>query len=235
MENKKTIIGIIIVLILIITLIVVSYLYNNFNQTQLNLLTEEANAILETDILNDGINLEIKTQRNYAIVEKAVKEYLIKFENIYANMEEMNHQINPNDIFSAQNIVEDESFEIIDNIINDYREKGENFDTEYQELVEEENILNNIKDKNIKQRTDYYIDLYNTIMLSEGMKAKYQTIKNEIQSIKYELNYKLDKLEDIKEFLDENQRYWSIKEDKIQFSNINKMTEYYELLNKVQS
>ena len=71
-------------------------------------------------------------------------------------------------------------------------------------------------------------------MLSDGMKEKYQAIKNEIQSKKYELNYKLDKLEDIKEFLEENQRYWSIKNDKIQFSNINKMTEYYNLLNNLQ-
>ena len=233
MENKKTIIGIIIVVILIVALAVTSYLFNDFNQTQLNLLTEEANAILETDILTDGLNSEIKTQRNYAVVEKAIKEYLVKFENIYSNMEEMNQQINPNDIFSAQNIV-DGSFEIIDTIIADYREKGESFDGEYQELINEENILNNIKEKNIKQRTDYYINLYNTIMLSDGMKEKYQTIKNEIQSKKYELNYKLDKLEDIKEFLEENQRYWSIKNDKIQFSNINKMTEYYNLLNNLQ-
>lgn len=233
MENKKTIIGIIIVVILIVALAVTSYLFNDFNQTQLNLLTEEANAILETDILTDGLNSEIKTQRNYAVVEKAIKEYLVKFENIYSNMEEMNQQINPNDIFSTQNIV-DGSFETIDTIIADYREKGESFDGEYQELINEENILDNIKEKNIKQRTDYYINLYNTIMLSDGMKEKYQAIKNEIQSKKYELNYKLDKLEDIKEFLEENQRYWSIKNDKIQFSNINKMTEYYNLLNNLQ-
>lgn len=233
MENKKTIIGIVIVVILIIALIVVSYLYNNFNKTQLNLLTEEANSILETDILTDGINSEIKTQKNYAIVEKAIKEYLVKFENIYSSMEEIYNQINPNDIFSAQNIV-DGSFETINSIISDYREKGENFDTECQELLKEENILNNIKDKNISQRTEYYINLYNTIMLSEGMKSKYQSIENEIQEKKYELNYKLNKLEDIKEFLEENQRYWSIRNDKIQFSNINKMTEYYNLLNSIQ-
>lgn len=233
MENKKTIIGIVIVVILIVALAVTSYLYSHFNQTQLNLLTEEANSILETDILTDGLNSEIKTQKNYAIVEKAIKEYLVKFENIYSSMEEIYNQINPNDIFSAQNIV-DGSFETIDGIISDYREKCENFDAECQELIKEENILNNIKDKNISQRAEYYINLYNTIMLSEGMKSKYQSIKDEIQEKKYELNYKLNKLEDIKEFLEENQRYWSIKNDKIQFSNINKMTEYYNLLNSIQ-
>lgn len=233
MENKKTIIGIIIVVILIIALIVLSYLYNNFNKTQLNLLTDETNSILQTDILTEGINSEIKTQRNYAIVEKSIKEYLLKLKNIYSSIEEINNTINPNDIFSATNM-EDETFSTIDAIISDYREKGESSLTKYRELIKEENILNNIKDKNISPRTDYYIDLYNTVMLSDVMKEKYTKIENEIQRKKDELNYKLDKLEDVKKFLDENQRYWSIKDGKIQFSNVNKMTEYYNLLNKIE-
>lgn len=232
MENKKTIVGIIIVVILIIALVVVSYLYNNFNKTQLNLLTDETNSLLKSDILTNEINSEIKTQRNYAIVEKAIKEYLQKFKNIYSNIEEINNQINPNDIFSAPNM-EDETFDTIDTIIADYKQKGENSLIEYQDLIKEENILNNIKEKNISPRTDYYIDLYNTVMLSDVMKEKYTTMENEIQRKKDELFYKLEKLEDIEEFLEENQRYWSIKEDKIQFRNINKMTEYYNLLNKV--
>ena len=233
MENKTTIIGIIIVIILIIALITVSYLYNNFNNTQLNLLTEEANSILKTNILTDGVNTEIKTQRNYAVVENSIKEYLLKIKNIYSNMEDAYNQINPNDIFSASNIV-DESFDTIDTIIADYREKTENFETEFLVLVSEENITNNIKEKNIQPRTDYYIDLYISIMLSDSMKEKYTTIQSQIESKKYELNFKLDKLEEIKEFLEDNKRYWSIKNDKIQFSNINKMTEYYSLLNNLQ-
>ena len=40
MENKKTIIGIIIVVILIIELIIASYLYSDFSKQQLNLLTD---------------------------------------------------------------------------------------------------------------------------------------------------------------------------------------------------
>ena len=46
MENKKTIIGIIILIVLISALIVVSYFYNDFNTKQKDLLTEEANKIL---------------------------------------------------------------------------------------------------------------------------------------------------------------------------------------------
>ena len=233
MENKKTIIGIIIVVILIIGLIVASYLYSDFNKKQLNLLTDETNTILKSDILTEGINLEIKSEKNYATVEKAIKEYLLKLKNIYSNIDETYNQINPNDIFSAKNI-EDKNFEEVDAILANYKEKGENSISEYKELTKEENISKNIKDKNITSRTDYYIDLYKTVMLSDVMKEKYASIENEIERKKDELNNKIEKLGKIEDFLKENNKYWSIKDDKIQFNNVNKMTEYYNLLNKIE-
>ena len=233
MENKKTIIGIIIVVILIIGLIVASYLYSDFNKKQLNLLTDETNTILKSDILTEGINLEIKSEKNYAIVEKAIKEYLLKLKNIYSNIDETYNQINPNDIFSAKNM-EDKNFEEVDAILANYKEKGKNSISEYKELTKEENISKNIKDKNITSRTDYYIDLYNTVMLSDVMKEKYASIENEIERKKDELNNKIEKLGKIEDFLKENNKYWSIKDDKIQFNNVNKMTEYYNLLNKIE-
>ena len=233
MENKKTIIGIIIVVILIIELIIASYLYSDFSKQQLNLLTDETNTILKSDILTEGINLEIKSEKNYAIVEKAIKEYLLKLKNIYSNIDETYNQINPNDIFSAKNM-EDKNFEEVDAILANYKEKGKNSISEYKELTKEENISKNIKDKNITSRTDYYIDLYNTVMLSDVMKEKYASIENEIERKKDELNNKIEKLGKIEDFLKENNKYWSIKDDKIQFNNVNKMTEYYNLLNKIE-
>ena len=75
MENKKTIIGIIIVIVLIIALVIVSYLYSEFSNKQLNILKEETNTILQSNIVTDEINSEIKADKNFGIVEKAIKEY----------------------------------------------------------------------------------------------------------------------------------------------------------------
>ena len=83
MENKKTIIGIIIVVILIVALVVLSYFYYKFNTEQVNKLTEESNILLQTDISTGEINEEIKTEKNFATVEKAMKELdALKQENI---------------------------------------------------------------------------------------------------------------------------------------------------------
>ena len=233
MENKKTIVGIIIVLILIIGLVVVSYQYNIYNTEQIKLLTDETNTLLKTDIIKEEINSDVKTEKNFAIVEKTIKEYLLKLKNIYSNINELYNQINPNDIFSAQNI-EDQSFEEIDKIIEDYRQKGKDILAEYKELIQEENISNSIKEKKITFRKDYFVNLYNTAMLSEAMKEKYNLIQREIEDKKDQLSYKLNKLEKIEEYLKDNTKYWVIKNDKIQFTNINKMTDYYNLLNQVE-
>lgn len=232
MENKKTKIAIVIVTILIITLIVVAYFYYNTHTRQLDLLTQEANKILEANLIEDSIDFEIKTEKGYAEVEEAIKEYISKLQNIYVEMEEMVSGINPNSIFSAQNMP-DKNLDEIDNIINEFKEKSQNIIEEYQELVTEEKILENIHNKNINVRNDYYKELYKEVMLSDTMKKQYNDLEEDIKNQKGRLYEKLNKIEKIKLFLEENEKSWTIKEDKIQFNNLNRMTEYYGLLNQI--
>lgn len=230
MENKKTIIGIIVVIILIIGLVVTAYLYNDFNTKQVKLLTEETNILLQADIITEEINLEIKTEKNYAIVEKSIKEYLLELKNIYEEIDSMGLEINPNDIFSAKNI-EDKNFEEIDNIINEYKEKCKNYISEYKKMTEQEEISKNINEKVITNREEYYKELYYTVMLSDAMQEKYNILQTEIEEERDKIYDKLNKIERIKKYLEDNQRYWIIKDEKIQFTNISIMTEYYNLLN----
>lgn len=232
MENKKTIIAIIILTILIIGLAVVAYLYSNFNTNQIKLLTEQSNQILQSDIIEDDIDFNIKTEKNYAIVEKSIKEYTSNLKNIYVEMNEMVKGINPNVIFSAKN-VEDKNLEEIDNIISEYKEKSQNCISEYETLTSEEQILENINKRNISTRKDYYVELYNAVMLGDAMKSKYISLEEKIKNEKGELYDKLNKIEKIKKYLEEHKESWIIKDDKIQFTNLNRMTEYYNLINQL--
>lgn len=232
MENKKTKIAIIIVILLIIALIVVSYLFNDFNTKQLALLTQEANEILESDLKEDSIDFEIKTEKNYAEVEDAVKEYISRLKNIYVEMEQMVSGINPNVIFSAQN-VPDKNLDGIENIINEYKEKSQNLIAEYEELITEEKIMDNINNANISIRKDYYINLYTEVMLSETMKNQYMDLEEDIKNEKASLYDKLNKVEKMREFLEEHEDSWTIEGDRIQFKNLNRITEYYNLFNQI--
>lgn len=232
MENKKTKIAIIILTILIISLIGISYFYSQFNTQQLSLLTEEVNKILQTDLVEDNIDFKIKTQKDYAEVEGAIKEYLLNLKNIYVEMNELVSGINPNSIFSTQN-VQDKNLDEIDNIIIDYKEKSQNLITEYEEFIGEQRIVESAEIADILVRKDYYINLYKEIMLSKVMQKQYQKLEEEIKNEKARLYEKLNKLEKIKIFLEENENSWTIKDDKIQFTNLFRMTEYYNLVNQI--
>ena len=232
MENKKVIIAIVIVLILIIGIVGGTFIFGNFNKEQTKLLTEESNKILQSDISKDNIDFNIKTQRNYAIVEKSIKEYISELKNIYVEMEELNSGINPNNIFTAQNM-QDEDLKEIEGIINEYKEKSQNCISELEEMLTEEKISENITKNNFSSRKDYYTGLYNTVMLSDVMKKQYNSLEEKVKDEKSELYDKINKIDKIKEFLEKNKDAWTIKDDKIQFTNLNRMTEYYNLLNKL--
>ena len=232
MENKKTVVGIVVVTILIIVLIIISYLSNSFNTKQVKLLTEESNKLLKSNWTEDSIDFHIKTEKNYAVVEKAMKEYISSLKNIYVEMQEMTSGIMPNSIFTAQN-VPNKNLNGIDDIIDEYKEKSQKCIAEIEKLVLEEQILENINKRSFSLRTNYYINLYNTIMLSEAMNRQYNKIEEEIKNEKGTLYEKLNKIEKIKEFLEKYKDYWEIKGDKIQFTDSNKTTEYYNLCNQI--
>lgn len=232
MENKRTKIAIVIVAILIILLIVISYFYNKYNKEQVTLLISETNKILDSDITKDNIDLKIKTKKDYAKIEKSVKEYTSKLKNIYTEMEQMVSGINPNIIFSVEN-VKNKKMDEVNNIIDEYKKKSQNLIEEYEELIKEENILKNLENEKFSIRKKYYTNLYKEIMLGETMKNQYISLEDDIKNEKGNLYDKLNKIEKMKKLLEEHQDSWTIKDDKIQFTSINRMVEYYNLFNQI--
>lgn len=232
MENKKMTIAIIILIILIIAIVGFNFAFSEFNNKQTNILTEETNKILQSDITKENIDFNIKTERNYAVVEKAIKEYISELKNIYKEISEIDENINPNNIFSAQNM-QDKELKAIDEIITDYNDKIQETTDELEDLLKEDKIKENITKREISPRKEYYINLYNTIMLSDVMKTQYSNLESEIKTEKSKLTDKVKQIEKINEFLKKNSDSWTIKDDKIQFTNLIRMTEYYNLLNKL--
>ena len=232
MENKRTTIALVIVILLVVALIVVSYFYNDFNTKQVSLLTSEANKILQGNLAEDNIDFKIRTEKNYAEVEESIKEYISNLKNIYEEMRQLVSGINPNSIFSAQNMPE-KSLTEIEKIINEYKQKSQTLISEYENLITESKIKENINNADITSRNEYYINLYNEVMLSETMKKQYAELEEEIKNEKANLYDKLNKIEKMRKFLEENEDSWTIEGDRIQFKNVNRMTEYYNLFNQV--
>ena len=250
MENKKTIIGIIILLILIIGIVVFAYSYNKFNSEQMKLLSEESNKILQSNIVTENVDFNIKTKKNYAIVEKAIKEYVANLKNTYQNaaaqgnpyaqfnlggcyLQGIGVPVNKSVAKKYFEAAKRNGHERADEIIKEYKDKSQNCVDELEKLVAEESISENINNKSFSSREKYYKDLYNTVMLSDAMKSQYSSLKEKVKDEKSKLNEKVSKIEKIKNFLENNKDAWEIKDDKIQFNNLNRMTEYYGLLNQL--
>ena len=136
MKNKKSIIIMIIIIVLILAVISGIFMYNKFQQQELKQLTEEANKLLQQDLINDEIDNEIKTNKNYAIVEKTIKEYLTNIKNTYLEIEQLNSALDADKVFSASN-VEDKAFKNVDNLIEEDKQKGKENLEKCKDMIKE--------------------------------------------------------------------------------------------------
>lgn len=228
MGNKRLIVAIIIVILLIVALIG-GYLYLQNSTKQAKILQEEATQLAQLDITKEDINMQTKTTGKYAIVEETVKNYINDVKNMY---NEMNNYCNDeaiSQILSAENIqADDEELTVVEQKVNEYASKLEEYRTKAETITDENTIMQKINEKNL---SDYYVEIYRSIMLNEAVQANLSSTKTLIEEAQEEAWAKIEGLEEVVEFLVENTRYWDIEDGKIQFTNVNKLTQYYQLLN----
>ena len=232
MKNKKVIIIMIIIIVLILAVISGIFMYNKFQQQELKQLTEEANKLLQQDLINDEIDSEIKTNKDYAIVEKTIKEYLTNIRNTYLEIEQLNSALDADEIFSASN-VEDKKFKNIDKLVEEDKQKGKEDLEKCKTLIKEENIIEAINSQEISSNKEYYVEIYKTIMLSDSMKSQYEKIEQKVEKSKDKLYDNLTIISNTKKYLESNSKYWSTKDGKLFFQNTSVMTGYYNLRNEL--
>ena len=232
MKNKKVIIIMIIIIVLILAVISGIFMYNKFQQQELKQLTEEANKLLQQDLINDEIDNEIKTNKNYAIVEKTIKEYLTNIKNTYLEIEQLNSALDADKIFSASN-VEDKKFKNIGKLVEEDKQKGKENLEKCKDMIKEENIIEAINSQEISLNKEYYIEIYKTIMLSDSMKNQYEKIEQKVEKSKDKLYDNLTIISNTQKYLESNSKYWSTKDGKLFFQNTSVMTGYYNLRNEL--
>ena len=232
MKNKKSIIIMIIIIVLILAVISVIFMYNKFQQQELKQLTEEANKLLQQDLINDEIDNEIKTNKNYAIVEKTIKEYLTNIKNTYLEIEKLNSALDADKIFSASN-VEDKKFKNIGKLVEEDKQKGKENLEKCKDMIKEENIIEAINSQEFSLKKEYYIEIYKTIMLSDSMKNQYEKIEQKVEKSKDKLYDNLTIISNTQKYLESNSKYWSTKDGKLFFQNTSVMTGYYNLRNEL--
>ena len=226
---KKLIFAILIVIAAIAGLIY-GFMYLTNSSAQESVLKEELEKVAQIDITEEDIDMNIKTSGKYALVEETIKNYLNEARSIYKNVENYCNSESVSNIISVKNIEQDEEkLSSVKLSLKEYKTNLSKEVTRFEELLYEQNIIAAIREKNL---SDYYNEIYKSVMLNETIQDNLDFAKDKIKKAKDKSLEKLKDLDDVITFLEKNKKFWEIKDDKIQFTNIQKLTEYYDLLNE---
>lgn len=227
---KKKII-LIVVILLLIAGGTIAYLYMT-DMKQEEILIQEVNKISELDLSSDDVDMDIKTKGDYAIVEKAIKDYINEYSNITkATMNIVNDE-KVEDILSIENYKKDgpDFVETKKYVENSKKEFNDNIQ-KLIELTNEESIKKNIEKANLTD--NYYLELYNNLMLGEEMSQDLKDTEADLVDSKEMLNEVYDTQENVIDFLVKNKGKWSIEGDELQFESDDLANKYEELIDSL--
>ena len=232
MGNFKLIVAIVIVLGLIGGL-VFGFWYMQNNSKQAEILQEEMEKIAGTNFIDQEIDMQIKATGDYGKVEEAVKEYLNNIKTTYNELKNFGGNADVTAVLSAENIQADEKeLTVVEQKVNEYKQKLESLTSKVQDIASEATITSAIQGKDLKSN---YVDVYKNIMLNEAVEENFKNAQEKIENVKLKAEEKIEGLEKVVEFLKVNAKYWNMEDGKLQFNNVNKLGEYYQLLNGASS
>lgn len=228
--KKKIFIGIttvIAILLIIVTVVVVRDLGEERK------LKDEVNKIANLDLLEEDVDMTIITKNEYGIVEKTIKEYINEYGKIAKETVSLMQDKRTTNLLSIDNYEQDGK-EFIESkaYIKDTQEKINTNISRLIELTRKENMQDAIKDNNLD---DYYIDLYNDLMFGNIKEEELNNTIEELEQAAEIMNKLFDTSMKVLNFLTENQDYWVIRNDRVEFSSAELVNEYNNLISTLNS
>ena len=230
MSTKKRVV-LILVIIIIDVILVASYLVFK-DATALNKFNHEMEEIKKLDISSDNYDREIKSTGNYAVVEKAIKDYLNDYSS---NIEDTLSVINDTKlmgILSYDNYTKDgPDFKDSISYLNSEHEKFNKDIDKLISMLEEENIKEYIR---TKTKNDYYISLYEDFMLDDIMLDQFNKNKDLLENSKIKVNNVLETSLEVLNFLVTYKDSWVTEDGEIKFQTEDLYNYYNTLISKLK-
>lgn len=200
-------------------------------KTMENNLRKEIKSLESYDLTTNRYNTKIKTKKDYAIVEKAIKEYLDSTAILMQDTLTIVKEPTLLNILSYQNYQEDSPD--FTNSLSYLTEEKKNFNENISillERLEEEKIKNYIETKTNKKNLR---ELYNELILSNSMKAYLEETKSLLEKNQERINEMIDTSSDILTLLKANKNSWLLEEGEIRFQKESLYKEYMKNLMKI--
>ena len=201
--------------------------------TMENELKNEMEYLSKLDITKDRYNKKIVTRGKYAVVEKSIKKY---FDDYHLELQEVLKLINDKElttILSYDNYSTDgpeftKSLEYL-------KTSKETFNKKVDDLINkfgDEEIKNNIYEST---KEEYYVNLYDNLMLSSNMRSNYNSTIELLKSTKSRMNNVYDTSIEVLNFLVLYKDDWVVEDGEIKFKTQDLYNYYNELISKVRT
>lgn len=229
MKNKKFFI--IFCFILIDVFLVVGFLVIR-DSISFNELKREVIALSKLDITKDRYNRKIKSHGDYAIVEKAIKDYMDEYAVDIQYLSKMMNDERLSTILSYSNYEKDgpEFKESLDYLEKSKKEYNEKIDKLIANL-DEENIDNYIY---TRINDEYYVSLYHELIFETPMIDNLKNTKTLLEESREKMNLIYDTCIDTLNYLCLYNDKWKLEDGEIKFQTEDMYNYYMSLISKVQ-
>ena len=227
-SKKKVVVIFSSIILLIIVFIGYTFITSIYQEYRLK---EEITNLTTLDITKDSFDTGIVTYGDYKVVENSIKDYL----NEYAlNLQKINDIVSNdkfNKLLSYENLSKDEDFTESIQYVIDTKEEFNQYIDNLIDMCSEDKIKNNITKYHLN---DYYVRLYNTLMLNEEVPNRLNMSKEYLEEYRNNINIKLDTCLEIFEFLKNNKENYVFEDNEIKFATQDLIDQYNGYIEKIK-
>ena len=222
--RKKIILGFII--IFVDAILIISYCVFK-DATSLNNYNHEIDELKKMDVATDNFDRKIKSSGKYAVVEKAIKDYMIDYSN---SLDETLSVINDTrlmGVLSYNNYEKDgpEFKNSIDYLNTTHEKFNKNIDNLLTSM-EEENIKAYIRNKT---SDNYQISLFEDFMFDDNIVDQFNKNEELLNTSKIKVNTVIETSLNVLNFLSLYKDSWVIENGEIKFKT-NELFNYYNTM-----
>lgn len=228
-RKKNKILAGVIIAVLVIGLVVLGVIFGP-EYYQKSVFLDEMERLSKINILEEDIDMEIKSSGEYAKVEEAAKEYFSELSIYLREISAILSDESLNAIVSEDILTNDApNFSDTLETISEVKEKFNTNITAFSEMMTEEAIMAKIQEKNPNEEFE---EIYREAMMNdEEIINQLETVKQEIDASKINFNSILDYYDKLYRLLAENSGKWEYGENGLQISDSELLEKYQELLN----
>ena len=235
-SKKKVIITVVVILVLIL-LVAGGFIFYHGNQTgkliaEVNKLSEIQMTNADGTLVEEPIDMEIKTTGSYAVVEETFKNYMNEIVTDTQALVDALDQEKIMNLVSIDNMKEDgPDFINSKEEITTMRDAISNYVAKMESLANEETLLSRIDDKDIGE---YYKELYRQLATDEESGVSLKDAIDDLKTNEEEAVQALNDLESIFNFLSDNKAEWQIEDGQIVFITQSAYDEYINLMTSLE-